>query len=249
VADHYNQADLANLYDDENGWDASADFYRDLALERGARSVLDLGCGTGTVMRGIVAALGGSGVGVDPARPMLEVARRKTTTEAVEWIEGDARTIRLHRKFDFILMTGHAFQAMLTDEDQAALLATIAAHLAPDGRFGFDTRNPAAEEWLEWTPELSSRRVETATFGPVDIHDEAVMQSNGRILDVVEHYHARNDGRRFRADFQLRFTPRAELAARVMEAWLTVENCFGDWKRQPFAEDAQEIVLVGRLAR
>ena len=44
-------------------------------------------------------------------------------------------------------MTGHAFQCLLTKDDQQALCATIAAHPAPGGTFIFDSRNPAVEEW------------------------------------------------------------------------------------------------------
>src|ERR1044071_3026585 len=101
--DHYNQPELAQLYDDENGWDESADFYLDLARRLGARTLLDLGCGTGTVTRGIVQATGCRAVGIDPAEPMLEVARRNTKRETVEWFQGDAREIRLDDRFDLII--------------------------------------------------------------------------------------------------------------------------------------------------
>jgi SAM-dependent methyltransferase len=248
MADHYNQADLADLYDDENGWGASADFYRDLAVAMGARSILDLGCGTGTVTRGIVAAIGGAGVGVDPAKPMLDVARRKTKREPVEWIEGDARAIRLDRKFDFVLMTGHAFQAMLTDADQAMLLATIAAHLTPGGTFGFESRNPMAREWLEWTPELSRRVVDTQAYGPVEIWDEAFMRPDNQIIDVVERYRIIGGGRHWRSDFQLRFTPRRDLLNRIASAGLVVDHCFGDWSSAPVSNGSREIIITGRRA-
>ena len=156
MSDHYNQPELAVVYDADNPWDESADFYRDLALRTGAKSLLDLGCGTGTVTRGIVRAIGGRGIGVDPARPMLDVAHANTRGDAVEWIHGDARTIRLDRQFDLIIMTGHAFQAFLTEADQIAVFRTVAAHLAPAGRFAFDSRNPAAQRWLEWVPGRSN---------------------------------------------------------------------------------------------
>jgi len=249
MSDHYNQAELANLYDDENVWDASADFYRDLAQRIGAKTLLDIGCGTGTVTRGIAAAVGCSAVGVDPAAPMLAVARRNTQNQAVEWIEADARTVRLGRTFDLIIMTGHAFQAFVTREDQAALLATIAAHLAPDGRFAFDTRNPAAQEWLEWTPDLSRRVVDTEAYGAVEIWDEEKMDTKTGILDVVEHYRILASGKRLRSDFRLRFTPQAELARAIAAAGLAVESWFGDWDRAPFTGDAREIIVVGRKAR
>jgi SAM-dependent methyltransferase len=248
MSDHYNQPELADLYDDENVWDASADFYRALALRLGTKSLLDIGCGTGTVTRGIAAATGCRAVGIDPAVPMLAVARRKTRGEAVEWIEADARTLRLGQSFDLIIMTGHAFQALVAPEDQAALLATIAAHLHPRGRFAFDTRNPAAQEWLEWTPDRSRRVVDTEAYGAVEIWDEQKMDTESSILDVVEHYRVLSGGQGLRSDFQLRFTPQAELARAIAAAGLAVESWFGDWNGAPFAGDSREIIVVGRKA-
>jgi SAM-dependent methyltransferase len=248
TADHYNQPELADLYDDENVWDASADFYRELARELDAGSLLDIGCGTGTVTRGIAAAIGCEAVGLDPAAPMLAVARRKTKGESVAWIEGDARAARLDRRFDLIIMTGHAFQHFVSEQDQAALLATIAAHLDPGGHFAFDTRNPAAQEWLEWTPELSRRVIDTGRFGAVEIWDEHRMDAMTGILDVVEHYRIQSSGKRLRSDFRLRFSTQAELARAVAKAGLAVEHWFGDWNRAPFAGDAREIIVLGRLA-
>lgn len=245
MTDHYNQPELAAVYDDENGWDASADFYRDLAQRSGAKTLLDLGCGTGTVTRGIVAAIGGSGAGVDPAAPMLDVARRNTTDQPVEWVLGDAREIRLGRQFDLIIMSGHAFQAFLTEADQIALFRTVAAHLTPEGRFAFDSRNPAAREWLEWTPAESSRVVDTAAYGAVEIWNEATMNPD-RILDVQEHYRILSSGQRLRADFRLRFSAPEELWDGMMAAGLAVEHCYGNWDRSPFKPDAREIILVAR---
>ena len=245
ATDHYNQAELAVLYDDENGWDASADFYLGLAQRMGARSLLDFGCGTGTVTRGILKAMGGSGVGVDPAAPMLDVARRNTTDEAVEWVLGDAREVRLGRRFDLIIMTGHAFQAFLTEADQIALFRTVAAHLEPEGRFAFDSRNPAVLEWLEWVPAQSRRTVETAAYGPVEIWNDVTMNPD-RILDVEEHYRILSSGKRLRADFRLRFSAPEELWDGMMAAGLAVEHCYGAWDRRPFAPDQREIIIVAR---
>lgn len=248
MSDHYNQPDLANLYDDENVWDASAEFYLDLARRLGVRTLLDIGCGTGTVTRGIAAATGCKAVGVDPAAPMLAVARRNTKDESVEWIEADARTVRLGRRFDLIIMTGHAFQGLVTEADQAALLATIAAHLNAEGRFAFDTRNPAAKEWLEWTPDLSRRVVDTKAYGAVEMWDEPQMNEATHILDIASHYRFLSSGKHLRSDFRLRFSTQAELASAFQRAGLAAESWFGDWDRTPFAGDKREIIAVGRAA-
>jgi SAM-dependent methyltransferase len=247
VSDHYNQPQLAVLYDDENGWDASAEFYLELGRRIGATSLLDLGCGTGTVTRGIASRLGIAAVGVDPATPMLDVARGNTAAEQVEWIEGDARTIRLGRRFDLIIMTGHAFQGLATAEDQAACLATMAAHLSPNGRLAFDSRNPAAQEWLEWQPNNSARVLETRAHGAVEIWNEAHLRADGVTLDTVEHYRVLADDRRWRSDFVLRFTPQPDLAAAIAAAGLTVETWLGTFDGAPFTPGAREIIPVCRL--
>jgi len=51
--------------------------------------------------------------GVDPAAAMLVVAKRKPSAEQVEWVESSAQTYRSERRFDLMVMTGHAFQILL----------------------------------------------------------------------------------------------------------------------------------------
>ena len=142
----YHDPALADFYDLENGWERAPDFDYCERLAEGAQSVLDLGCGTGELA--VALSAGRTVAGVDPAPAMLAIARAKLGADAVDFVEGDARTLRLGRRFDLVLLTGHAFQVFLTTEDRRAALATIAAHLAPGGRFVFDSRNPAnAQGW------------------------------------------------------------------------------------------------------
>jgi SAM-dependent methyltransferase len=157
----YSDPDLVQFYDIEN--EGGVDFDYCVGFAKDAGSVLDLGCGTGQ----LAAALADrrSVTGVDPAPAILDIARRRSGGQRVDWVEADARNVRLGRRFDLVLLTGHAFQVFLTPEDREAVLATIAAHLAPDGGFIFDTRNPVAQEWLEWTPERSQRELSHPELG------------------------------------------------------------------------------------
>jgi ubiquinone/menaquinone biosynthesis C-methylase UbiE len=162
----FRDPDFASFYDLENGDEADSgrgDFAFCRALASEAGSILDLGCGTGELA--VTLAAGRSVVGADPAAAMLDVARHRPGGGMVEWVEADARSLSLDIRFDLILLTGHAFQVFLTDKDVAAVLATIARHLAPDGRFIFDSRNPGREEWRTWTPEASARVVTHPVFG------------------------------------------------------------------------------------
>ncbi|MGF1609841.1 MAG: class I SAM-dependent methyltransferase, partial [Kiloniellales bacterium] len=158
---------LVSAYESDNLWDQADEFYRALAAEAGPR-LLDLGCGTGR-FGARLASLGHQVVGVDPAEAMLCLARGRPHGDRVTWVLGDARSLRLDQRFDLVMMTGHAFQVFRNKNDQRALLQTMAAHLAPKGRFAFETRNPVVREWLTWNPAESRRRIGTATEGPVEM--------------------------------------------------------------------------------
>ncbi|WP_395677698.1 class I SAM-dependent methyltransferase [Inquilinus sp.] len=187
----YDDPDLVSFYDVENVWSSDQDYCRSLAA--GCASVLDLGCGTGWLAAEL--ASGRAVVGVDPAEAMLEIARARPGGDRVTWVRGDGRSVRLDRRFDLIVLTGHAFQVFLTPADRLAALRTIAAHLAPEGRFIFDSRNPAREEWREWTPAESARRIEHPRFGPVDAWNDVEHDPATGIVTYGTIYRIAADGR------------------------------------------------------
>ncbi|WP_439631695.1 class I SAM-dependent methyltransferase [Shinella sp.] len=241
----YHDPALADFYDLENGWERAPDFDFCLKLAAGAASVLDLGCGTGELA--VALAGGGTVVGVDPAPAMLAIARGKAGAEAVEFVEGDARTLRLGRRFELVLLTGHAFQVFLTSEDRRAALATIAAHLAPGGRFIFDSRNPACREWEEWGPEESFRLLDHPRFGPVAAWNDVAHDPATGIVTYGTHYEIRTTAQRLSATSHIAFPEKAELEALIAEAGLRVDRWLGDWEGDAWQPDAKELIPLGGL--
>lgn len=237
----YRDPRLADFYDLENGWGPDFDFC--VALAREAKSVLDLGCGTGELTAAL--AEGREVVGVDPAGAMLAVARRRRGGGNVTWIEGDARNLTLDRRFDLVLLTGHAFQVFLTLEDQAAVLTTIARHLAPGGRFIFDSRNPAFEAWKTWTPEESRRELTHPVFGRAEAWNDAAHDPASGLVTYETHYRIVSSGKRLSATAQIRFTPKEELAELIEAAGLDVERWLGDWQGGAFALNSREVIPLG----
>ncbi len=120
--------------------DTGVAFYSALAQEAGG-PVLEIACGTGRVTIPI-AQLGFPITCLDIVPGMLERARSKSVGLPSRWLEGDARTFELHEQFRLIFLTGNAFQAFVTNADQAALLQRVHAHLQDEGLFAFETRNP-----------------------------------------------------------------------------------------------------------
>src|SRR5262244_3099710 len=102
---HYVDPRLVELYDIENTRGADTDFYVRLAADLDARTILELGCGTGRLT--LELALDGRlVVGVDPAPAMLAIARRKPGTERVQWVEGDSSALGTPAA-DLAVMTGN----------------------------------------------------------------------------------------------------------------------------------------------
>jgi ubiquinone/menaquinone biosynthesis C-methylase UbiE len=83
---------LAAIYDALDADRSDLAVYVDLVLELGARSVLDVGCGTGTFAL-LLADRGVTVTGVDPAAGSLAVARSKPGAERVRWLHGDAASL------------------------------------------------------------------------------------------------------------------------------------------------------------
>ena len=146
----FSEPRLAALYDPLCGREERADFRFYLPLVMAAGAVLDVGCGTGALLHRDRESGHSGQLGLDPARGMLQVAR---TRSDIEWVLGDLATAAWHREFDLAVMTGHAFQVLVTDYEIRAALAAIRTALVPSGVFAFETRNPLNREWARWTPE------------------------------------------------------------------------------------------------
>ncbi len=240
----YRDPDLAQFYDLANGW--SADFDYCVALAKHAESVLDIGCGTGELATAL--AQGRSVAGVDPAAAMLDIARQRPGGSDVTWVEADARSVRLDRRFDLVVLTGHAYQVFLTDEDQKAVLATIAAHLTPGGRFIFDTRNPALMTWKTWTRPRSTHRLENPRLGPIEAWTEHIYDVETKILSYRNGYRPLAGGDTYSASARIRYTPKEDLAVMIDAAGLAVDEWFGDWHGNPYHPEARDIIPLGGLA-
>jgi SAM-dependent methyltransferase len=241
----YSDPDLVEFYDIENK--GGMDFDYCVGFAEYARSVLDLGCGTGQ----LAAALAGGRkvTGVDPAPAMLDVARGRPNGAKVDWVEGDGRTVRLDQKFDLVLLTGHAFQVFLAPDDRQAVLHTIAHHLAPDGRFIFDTRNPLAEEWLEWTPEQSERMLNHPRHGAVKAWNDVQRDPATGVVTYQTYYQIVDSGQVLSALSKIAFPTQESLATMMSEAGLVVEEWLGTWQGEPCVETSPEIIPIGRRAK
>ncbi|RQS24411.1 bifunctional 2-polyprenyl-6-hydroxyphenol methylase/3-demethylubiquinol 3-O-methyltransferase UbiG [Burkholderia sp. Bp8998] len=240
----YTDPRLVAVYDRFNAGNRDFTFY---ASRIGAtrQRILDLGCGTGTFARRLAAA-GHDVVAIDPAPAMIDHARRQPGAGAVRWLACDLDGLPPGSPFDVVVMTGHAFQCLLTDAAIDATLRGVRRVLADDGRFLFETRNPRVEPWLGWTPQASTSRIDSPEFGIVELH-HAVTAVDGPIVsfDTIYRFH-RGDTRVTNAS-RLRFIAQHDLQVQVAAAGFSSVDWCGDWQGAPFDDAASaEIIAICR---
>ncbi|GAB3976085.1 class I SAM-dependent methyltransferase [Plantactinospora veratri] len=156
---------LAPVYDAFDGDRDDLPGYLAIADELAAGTVLDVGCGTGSLAI-LLARHGRSVVGVDPAEASLRVARSKDRAGQVRWIHGDCTALP-PIEADLATMTGNVAQVFLTDDDWARTLQGIHAALRPDGHLVFETRRPERRAWQESAGTVHPVTLEIPGTGPV----------------------------------------------------------------------------------
>lgn len=242
----YEDPKLARFYDLDVEWGTDRGYC--LALARGVGSVLDLGCGTGALALRIAAETDAHVTGLDPAAAMLDIARTRPGAERVTWVQDDARMASLGRRYDLIVMTGHAFQVFLSDDDRAQCLSVIARHLSPEGRFIFDSRNPALREWEDWRPDLSRRHFDDPELGRIEAWNDIRWDAALQVVTYETVYRSGDGGQEYRAASQIAFPALNDIARQIAEAGLEAERWFGDWTGAPLAAESPEFIPLGRLA-
>lgn len=223
---HYEHPRLAALYDLDSGWSEDRDFYLALAGE-GRKRILDLGCGTGLICNAY-AALGHDVTGADPSKAMLDVARRSPQGERIEWVQCFAQDFRSEKRFDLMIMTGHAFQVLLEEDDIRASFAAMREHLAEDGLIVFESRNPDIDWRARWDG------------GVFDFDIDGVVVRETREVLSVENQRICFDTRYAFPDevlvssSELLFLSRDEIERHILAAGLRIEKVLGNWDSAPF---------------
>ena len=246
--------DFGLLYDSVPLYAARTDvgFYVDDAKAAGGR-VLEVGCGTGRILLPIARA-GCAITGIDGSKQMLERCRVNLAAEPaavqsrIQLAQHDMRDFSLAERFALIIAPFRVVQHLTTIDDQLQFLATVARHLAPQGRVVFDVFNPRFDILV------GANGVEREDTSEQRLPDGRTFRRTYRIarvrwIDQVSEaelvYYV--DAKRYVQAFEMRWYLAAELRHLLARAGFCVREMYGDFARGPVVDGCPELVVTAEF--
>jgi SAM-dependent methyltransferase len=237
----FNHPRLASIYDALDPDRGDLALYLRIAAERSARSVLDIGCGTG-VLALLLAGRGISVTAVDPAEGSLNVARSKPGAPLVHWVLGTTADLP-SMAVDLATMTGNVAQAIVNDTEWRSALEDVRGALRLGGTLALETRDPDRRAWEKWTREWTHRTVQIEDVGHVETWLD-LLSVDGPLVTFQGTWRFESDGSVLVSTSTLRFRPKDEVADDLRATGFVLEDVM-DAPDRP----GLELVFIARRAR
>jgi len=259
---------LAQLYDLEHD-EVTEDlvFYREQTRRSGS-VVLDLGCGSGRLLRSFAAGKGRTLVGVDGSAALLRRAEGRIAREPLlaaalaqgrlHLLLGDVRRLEqlplrslLRPNGANLVVAAGVLPHLDGPEDALRVLSGVRDLLDPEGRLILDDLGPDLLPdrdlplSVDWRRELDGRPVVRRSQLQRRESPEGLRVTFATIVDV-----GRPDGTiaRLPASYRLWYSSDDALAAVVREAGLAIEFVYGSHDLDPFTASSERRITVVRHA-
>jgi SAM-dependent methyltransferase len=206
-----------------------------LASLAGEGPTLEFAVGTGRVALPL-SARGVQVSGIELSPHMAGRLRAKPGADAVPVTIGDMTATRVDGAFTLVYLVFNTIENVTSQDEQVAVFANAAAHLAPGGRFVVEVEVPSIAN-LPSTErgrvfELSPRHV------GVDTLDDPVGQR------FSSHHWTLLDGRWVQGSGHFRYVWPSELDLMARLTGFRLEHRWADWNRAPFTADSTSQVVV-----
>ncbi len=242
-------------------------FYRE-QTRRSGPAVLDLGCGSGRLLRSFAAGKGRRIVGVDGSGALLRRAEARVAAEPLlaaalgqgrlHLVEGDVRRLghlplrgMLGPAGANLVVAAGVIPHLDGPEDALRMLAGVEPLLAPDGRLILDDLGPALLPdrdlplSVDWRRPMNGQEVVRRSQLMRREAPEGLRVAFSTIVDV-----GRPDGTiaRFPASYRLWYPSDDALVELVRQAGLAVEFAYGSHDLDPPNAASERRILVVRRA-
>ena len=227
------------------------DFWHEMARQQ-ASPILELGCGTGRVLFGLVQA-GFKVFGIDKDLHMLGYLRSNLLTMHTSntcLIQGDFCAFHLAVKFALIILPCNTFST-LSGVQRALTLERVHWHLQPEGIFITSIPNPSYLRQLprQVDPEVEEIFPHPQDGEPVQV-SSAWKRSTNQMVITWMYDHLKSDGEVERYSYRVtqHIIPVETIVEEIQNAGLEVIHLYGDFDGAPFTEESTYLILISRKA-
>jgi SAM-dependent methyltransferase len=243
--------DRANLYAlTHRGHVGDAAFYRKAC--RGVSSVLELGCGSGRILR-VLAQRGRRVVGLERDDALRQLARR-AVPEGVAVVGGDMRNFELGERFERILIPYSGFLCLLSRSDALQCLRSVRRHLTSRGRLILDA----------YAGDAFHQQASADAIGPDELEFVVAIEHSGQRwqvfeksrwlkrrqrLDVTYVYQQHPGKARLEVAIPQRYWLASQVPALLADAGLDLVSMHGDFDGGRYRSRSSELMVITAAAR
>ena len=218
------------------------DVLSDLEVER--NTVLDLGCGTGTLTEKLADA-GYDMIGVDNSQEMLEIAmeKRQQSGKNILYLLQDMREFELYGTVGAVVSVCDSVNYILEEEDLLQVFSLVNNYLYPEGVFVFDFNTVYKYETVIGDTTIAENREECSFTWDNFYHEEEQINEYDLTIFVKE------EGGLFRrfseTHYQRGYTPE-QMKALVEEAGLRVVEMLDADTHGKVRPDSERVYVIAK---
>ncbi len=239
VQDYYRR--ILPFFEAELAGRGDGDFWTWAASAPEGCRVLELGAGTGRATA-FLARSAARVVAFDLSPELAATARGRFADDSrVSFFVADMRRLSLTARFDLIAAVDDPFVHLMEDEDRQHVFETVAAHLAPGGRFLLNAAwmTPGGRRAAGKPGGLISEHSQ----GPLKVREVSRCDPGTRLC--VTRFEYRMDGElATTATFRGRLWSMAELRHRARTAGLRPTHLWGDYDRRPWERETSPRLIA-----
>ncbi len=218
----------------------------DSRLLQEQNSILDLGCGTGTLTE-LLAAEGYDMIGIDNSQGMLQIAMDKKERSGMDilYLQQDMRAFELYGTVGAVISVCDSMNYLLTEEDLLSVFRLVNNYLYPDGLFLFDFNTVYKYETVIGDATIAENREDCSFIWENYYHPEE--EINEYDLTVfVKNDKEEDFFRRFQETHYQRGYRPEQMKALVREAGLCLIASFDADTQKEVTAESERVLMVCR---